>query len=877
MLSIPVYNLVVVPNSTVIFPMDEFQKRTGQEASQYKQVAFLFCREEKVPEKWTEASFFPIGVTGFVTDLNSENNYVSIRTTARINIESVEMDEERRITITSSMRTDIEDVNENEERTRFEKIRAILSEYSSQFAWWPIMQNYVRQWNNLGEMATAMSGWLPNTPEDKYEVVAEDSRARRLELLEKIMYEYVESARVNTEAASAQDQENRKLYREQAIKKQLNFLQKELDEMHPENVSDVRKFEIGIEEVGMNETAEREARKVLNRLKQDGQNSTESGMLYDYLDFVTGLSWKKEDPVEIDLDEAEKILDEDHFGLKKVKQRIIQQIAVMNLQKKQSGSIILFVGAPGTGKTSIGQSIAKALHRKYVRVSLGGVRDEADIRGHRRTYIGAMPGRIMDGIHKSGVSNPVMVLDEVDKLSASYNGDPASALLEVLDPEQNDTFTDHYMNVPYDLSDVMFICTANSLDTIPEPLLNRMEVIQFPGYTATDKYQIARRHLLPKAMESMGIQPGQLVVEDDALRAIIFDYTMEAGVRGLKKHMDTICRTAAVRIVRDGMQASSAAGSAMGGSAAGAAPDGSGGDSPSNGFSVDSADGSGTGSPTNHSGVDSADGSGAGSRSNGFSVDSADGSGADSPTNSFSVDSEDGSGTGSPTDGSVTDSAGKSGTGSVVTVTTENIRDFLDMKPIRHEQILKEKQPGIVTGLAWTTAGGEILFIETLFTKGSGKTVITGQLGDVMKESVQIAVSLVKSMFPDRAELFEENDLHVHVPAGAVPKDGPSAGITLTTALASLVTGRPVSPAFAMTGEVSLRGVVTPIGGLPEKLMAAQRAGISTVFIPADNEDDLRDVADEVKKKLHIIPVTEVQEVLKRTEVLEEKPNLEAV
>lgn len=826
MLSIPVYNLVVVPNSTVIFPMDEFQKRTGQEASQYKQVAFLFCREEKVPETWTENSFFPIGVTGFVTDLNSENNYVSIRTTARINIESVEMNEDRRITITSSMRADIEDVNENEERTRFEKIRAILSEYSSQFAWWPIMQNYVRQWSNLGEMATAMSGWLPNTPEDKYEVVAEDSRARRLDLLEKIMYEYIESARVNTEAASAQDQENRKLYREQAIKKQLNFLQKELDEMHPENVSDVRKFEIGIEEAGMNETAEREARKVLNRLKQDGQNSTESGMLYDYLDFVTGLSWKKEESLEIDLDEAEKILDEDHFGLKKVKQRIIQQIAVMNLQKKQSGSIILFVGAPGTGKTSIGQSIAKALHRKYVRVSLGGVRDEADIRGHRRTYIGAMPGRIMDGIHKSGVSNPVMVLDEVDKLSSSYNGDPASALLEVLDPEQNDTFTDHYMNVPYDLSDVMFICTANSLDTIPEPLLNRMEVIQFPGYTATDKYQIARRHLLPKAMESMGIQPDQLVVEDDALRSIIFDYTMEAGVRGLKKHMDTICRTAAVRIVRDGMQASSVVGSATGSSAVGSALEGSDADSPSNGSVTDSADGSGAGSPQ---------------------------------------------------DSSIADSANGSSTGFVVTVTTENIRDFLDMKPIRHEQVLKEKQPGVVTGLAWTAAGGEILFIETLFTKGSGKTVITGQLGDVMKESVQIAVSLVKSMFPDRAELFEENDLHVHVPAGAVPKDGPSAGITLTTALASLVTGRPVSPTFAMTGEVSLRGVVTPIGGLPEKLMAAQRAGIRTVFIPADNEDDLRDVADEVKEKLHIIPVTEVQEVLKQTGVLEEKPSLEAV
>ena len=328
--------------------------------------------------------------------------------------------------------------------------------------------------------------------EEYYAILEEDSVTRRTELMEKLIYEFLEVTKVTNDANSAHQKEYQDIYKESAIKKQLEYLQRELDEMHPEQVSDIRKFEMKIEESGMNETARAEATKVLNRLKQEGNKSPEYGMLYDYLDFVTSLNWKKSEPEPIDLEEAREILEADHYGLKKVKRRVIEQIAVMNLKREQSGSILLFVGAPGTGKTSIGRSIAHALKRQYVRVSLGGVRDEADIRGHRRTYIGAMPGRIMDGIQKSGASNPVVVLDEVDKLSASYNGDPASALLEVLDPEQNDTFTDHYMNVPYDLSDVLFICTANTVDTIPEPLLNRMEVIQFEGYTPIEKLSIAR-------------------------------------------------------------------------------------------------------------------------------------------------------------------------------------------------------------------------------------------------------------------------------------------------------------------------------------------------------------------------------------------------
>ena len=612
-----------------------------------------------------------------------------------------------------------------------------------------------------------LTPWLSLNNEERYLILQEDRLSVRTKMLEQIIYEYIEVTKVTTDARTQQQEDYQKLYKEQALQKQIDYLQKELDEMHPEKVSDLRKFELRIAEAGMNETAKKEAGKILNRLKNEGTNGQEAGMLYDYLDFVTGLSWKKEEQKEIDLDEAEKILSEDHFGLKKVKERMIQQIAVMNLKKQQSGSILLFVGAPGTGKTSIGKSIAKALGRKYVRVSLGGVRDEADIRGHRRTYLGAMPGRIMDGIQKSGVSNPVMVLDEVDKLSASYNGDPAAALLEVLDPEQNNTFTDHYMNVPYDLSDVLFICTANSLDTIPAPLLNRMEVIQYQGYTPREKFEIAKRHLLKKSLKGVGLQAENVEITDEALEKIISDYTREAGVRGLKKRLDTLCRIAAVHLVK--------------------------------------------------------------------------------------------------------------GKGEKISVGKEDLREYLDMNPLHRREVQEEGKPGIVTGLAWTAVGGEILYIESMFTKGEGKLNITGQLGDVMKESAQIAISLVKSMFPDKAKLFKENDLHIHVPDGATPKDGPSAGITLTIALASLVTGQAVSPRIAMTGEVSLEGLVNPIGGLPEKLMAAERAGVKTVLIPKANEDDLRDVPDEVKEKLQILPVKTVEEGMELCELHYVKPGVETL
>lgn len=757
MIILPLYNMQLISRGNMYFQTDVFKSLAGKVVEGEK-VVVLQTKKYQPRKELTTDNIYKVGSVGTLSQV-SPDGYVTVTITNRVNIDEISIDANHEIELSLSRRNDVDELDVTKEYEILQALKADVRDLSSRFQFSNFIELLLSGITNVEELAASLSYWFNNSNEDMQSILANDSVNERLKLMEQEIVEYVEVTKVTTDANSAREQEYKDLYRESAIKKQMEYLQKELDDMHPENVTDIQHFEKKIKESGMNDDARKEAEKILNRLKQEGNHSSETGMLYDYLDFVTGLSWKKEEQKHIDITEAEKILNEDHYGLDKVKKRIIQQIAVMNLKKKQSGSILLFVGAPGTGKTSIGKSIARSLGRKYARVSLGGVRDEADIRGHRRTYIGAMPGRIMDAISKAGANNPVMVLDEIDKLSQSYNGDPASALLEVLDPEQNNTFTDHYMNVPYDLSDVLFICTANSLDTIPAPLLNRMEVINFTGYTPDEKLKIAKEHLLPKSMDAMGIEANQIEVSDDVLKTIISDYTREAGVRGLRKRIDTLCRGAAVMIAR----------------------------------------------------------------------------GEDEP----------------------------------IKITTEQLRTELDMRPVHHDTVPEKQKPGVVTGLAWTAVGGEILYIETLFTKGKGNLVITGKLGDVMKESAQIAVSLVKSMYPDKANLFAENDLHIHVPEGAVPKDGPSAGITMTTAISSLVTGKPVKPTFAMTGEVSLRGIVSAIGGLPEKLMAAERAGVKQVFIPADNVQDLVDVADEVKEALEIIPVESVEEVLKAVGIQE--------
>ncbi|MBR2254481.1 MAG: endopeptidase La [Candidatus Methanomethylophilaceae archaeon] len=742
---------MLLPNAFAYIPVDA-TKNTGGTISKGDRVVLISAKNTDDDEATTADMFFPIGVMGTVSE-SVIQGYIAIQTEDRVNIDQITYDG-REFAVELTHRDDTDELDDDERYDRFIRMKGAvtnLMKKSNAPEWW---RNFVSKLDSIEKITAASSLAMNLTPRQKYDVLAIDSERERSRKMEELVMELVEISETNFQSQLDQNKKNQKAYRESAIRHQMEYLQKELDELDPEGVSDIRRLEKRIEESGMNEVARKEAMKALNRMKQDGQNGHEYGTLYDYIDFLTGLPWKSEEPKEIDLEEAEKILDEDHFGLEKVKDRIIQQIAVMNLNRKQYGTILLFVGAPGTGKTSIGQSIAKALGREYVRVSLGGIRDEAEKRGHRRTYIGAMPGRIMDGIHKCGSSNPVMMLDEVDKLYASYNGDPASALLEVLDPEQNSTFTDHYMNVPYDLSRVVFICTANDTDRIPYPLLNRMEIVQFPGYTPVDKMNIARRHLLPKAMDSMGISEKDLAIDDEAMRRIISDYTMEAGVRGLKKRIDTLCRIAAVNLVK--------------------------------------------------------------------------------------------------------------GQGEPITVTPDNLRQYMGRKPIRYGRVLPDTRAGIVTGLCWTAGGGDIGFIESTLMPGRGKLIVTGQIGNVMKESIMIAVSLVQNMFPEYSRTFNEMDIHVHAPEGYIKKDGTSAGITVVTAISSLITGRTVAPEIAMTGEVSLRGRVMPVGGIPEKLMAAQRAGVKTVFIPQDNVDDLEDVADEVKEKLEIVPVTYVGEVLER-------------
>ena len=731
----PIYNILFLPDVTYHFKKEFFTENASEQLEVGSELLFAFLRNEDDAEELDADHICPVGISARVEAFGDDDS-VQIRTLERVDLSDVEV-ENGQILAEASIRAEVDDYTAEEEKAQFLRLRAALLKFVQGYQWGMWARSFILQRKNMYDLGSALSEYLNISPEEKYAIVETDSRRERCTLIEAAINEFME------------------LYREAAIKKQISYLQKELDELHPENISDTRKFEKKIEESGMNDEARKEAEKVLNRMKQEGKDSHEYGLLYDYLDFMTSLDWKAPQFTPIDLDRAEQILDEDHYGLKKVKERIIQQLAVMALNRKQYGSILLFVGAPGTGKTSIGQSIARALGREYVRISLGGIRDEAEIRGHRRTYIGAMPGRIMEGIKRSGVSNPVIVLDEVDKLAKDYGGDPASALLEVLDPEQNSTFTDHYMNVPYDLSNVLFVCTANSLDTIPEPLLNRMEVINFSGYTAVEKYQIARRHLLPKALDAMGIKKNALKVTDGAIRRIIDEYTMEAGVRDLKKLIDTLCRTAAVQLVKN--------------------------------------------------------------------------------------------------------------EGTTLTVTKTNLEKYLGKKQLHHERKLSSPEPGVVTGLAWTRAGGEILFIESKLIPGKGKMIITGQLGDVMKESAMAGISYIRSVadqYDIKQEFFQENDIHVHIPEGAVPKDGPSAGITMATAMLSAIIDRKVRADVAMTGEITLRGRVLPIGGLKEKLLAAKYARIKQVLVPKENKPDIQEIDAEILDGLKISYVDNMKEVL---------------
>ena len=622
--------------------------------------------------------------------------------------------------------------------------------------------NTINDIDSVSQMADTIATHLNIELEDKQKLLELIEAKLRLE---KVL-EYIENdlsvIKVEKKIRTRVKQSMEKTQKEYYLNEQMKAIQKELSEDN-EDKDEIVEFEEKIKKVKLSKEAKVKANSELKKLKGMGPMSAESSVVRNYLDWLTSIPWKKYTKIKTDLEKAENVLNEDHYGLNKVKDRILEYLAVQTRKRKLKGPIICLVGAPGVGKTSLGKSLARATGRNFVRISLGGVRDESEIRGHRRTYIGSMPGKIVQSLKKAKSSNPLFLLDEIDKIGADWRGDPASALLEVLDPEQNSTFNDHYLDVDYDLSDVMFVTTANSLN-MPRPLLDRMEIINLSGYLENEKMEIAKRHLISKQLERNGLSEEEWSITDDALKDLIKYYTRESGVRSLERELASLCRKAIKNIVKGKIKK--------------------------------------------------------------------------------------------------------------VKITSDNIEEYAGIRKFRHGIADKDNLVGITTGLAYTDFGGDLLSIEAVTMNGKGRQQITGQLGDVMKESVQAATSYVRSRaveFGIEPPVFDRKDIHVHVPEGATPKDGPSAGAAIAISMISALTGIPVKCDVAMTGEISLRGRILPIGGLKEKLLAAVRGGIKKVLIPVDNKKDLKDVDEDIKNELNIVLVTHLDDVIVHT--LEKKPS----
>ncbi|KEQ22616.1 endopeptidase La [Paenibacillus tyrfis] len=604
-----------------------------------------------------------------------------------------------------------------------------------------------------GRLADVICSHLSLKIKDKQEILETVDVRLRLEKLLGILNNEREVLELERKISQRVKKQMEKTQKEYYLREQMKAIQKELGDKEG-RAGEVEELRNQLAQSDVPEKVKEKIEKEIDRLEKMPATSAEGSVIRNYIDWLLGLPWSQSTEDDLDIRKAEEILNQDHYGLEKPKERVLEYLAVQKLVKKLKGPILCLVGPPGVGKTSIARSIARSLGRQFVRISLGGVRDEAEIRGHRRTYVGAMPGRIIQGMKNAGTNNPVFLLDEIDKMAMDFRGDPASALLEVLDPEQNSTFSDHFVEVPFDLSNVMFVTTANAVHNIPRPLLDRMEVLYIPGYTEIEKLHIARNYLLPRQQENHGLQDGQLVVDEDALMSTVREYTREAGVRNLEQQISSICRKAAKEIV---------------------------------------------------------------------------------------------------------------GGASAVYVKADNLKEYLGQPKFRYGMVEERDQVGAVTGLAWTEVGGVTLVIEVTVMPGSGKLTLTGKLGDVMKESAQAAFSYTRSrveQFGIQPDFHEKYDVHVHMPEGAIPKDGPSAGIAMGTALISALTNIPVSRHVAMTGEITLRGRVLPIGGLKEKCLAAHRAGIRTVLLPKDNAKDIEEIPESVRSELTFIPVAHMDEVL---------------
>lgn len=605
-----------------------------------------------------------------------------------------------------------------------------------------------------GTLADMIASTINSSPEEKQQVLNEQDSTKRLKLVTKIVNHQLDILELGNKIQSQVKGDMDKRQREYYLRQQLKAIKEELGETDEETV-EIDEYRTKIQEGGLPEEAVKEAERELGRLAKMHPSSAEYTVTSTYLDWITELPWNKHTTDNLDIKKARKVLDDDHFGLEKPKRRIIEYLAVRKLKPDSKGPILCLAGPPGTGKTSLGASIARALGRKFHRISLGGVRDEAEIRGHRRTYVGALPGRIIQGLRRVDSNNPVFMLDEIDKVGSDFRGDPSSALLEVLDPEQNHTFSDHYLDVPFDLSKVMFICTANVLDTIPSALRDRMEVIQLLGYTEDEKVKIAQRYLVPRQREANGLKANEIKISTGTIRRVISGYTREAGLRNLEREIGAICRGVATKIAEGDIKSAN--------------------------------------------------------------------------------------------------------------VKIDDLAEYLG--PVRFSSEAKARltTPGVAMGLAWTPVGGDLLFIEATAMKGRKGLTLTGQLGDVMKESVTAALSFIRThakRLKIDEDFYNQTDIHVHVPAGAIPKDGPSAGVTMLTALVSLLTNKKIRKDLAMTGEITLRGQVLPVGGIKEKVLAAHRAGIKTIIMPKDNEKDLYDIPDKVKKDIAFHFVDKMMDVL---------------
>lgn len=758
--ALPLRDIVVYPKMIVpLFVGREKSIRALQEAVDKEQNIVLVTQKDAAEEEASPENVYGVGTLGAVLQLLKLPDgtlKVLIEGVERVKIDKFTDNQDYMEVIAAAMPEHEKDSLEMEALSR-----AVVSQFEEYVKLSKKIPAEVlvsiNQIEDLSKMADTIASHLSLKIADKQELLEAQSLKERFEKILGFMNAEITMLEVENRIKTRVKKQMEKSQKEYYLNEQMKAIQKELGDNEDEELSEYMKK---ISKTRLSKEAKEKVLTEVKKLKTMSPMSSEATVVRNYLDWVLGIPWKKPSRVKKDLHEAMAVLDADHYGLEKVKERIIEYLAVQSRADKVKGPILCLVGPPGVGKTSLGRSIAKATGRHFVRASLGGMRDEAEIRGHRRTYIGSMPGKIIKGMKKAGTSNPLFLLDEIDKLGNDYRGDPSSALLEVLDPEQNSTFSDHYLELDYDLSDVMFITTANSLD-MPRPLLDRMEIIRLSGYTEEEKIEIAKQHLLPKIFEENAVKPTELFISDEAIRDVIRYYTREAGVRNLERELATIARKAIKDII---------------------------------------------------------------------------------------MAQED-----------------KNAAVKMVKVTEKNLEKYLGVIKYRYGEAEDQDHIGVTTGLAWTEVGGDILFIEAVDMPGKGKITQTGKLGEVMKESIETAYSVVRAHSKELGidpEIFEKTDIHVHVPEGATPKDGPSAGIAMYTTLVSVLTKTPVRKDVAMTGEITLQGRVLPIGGLKEKLLSALRGGIKTVIIPKDNEKDLVEIPDIVTKGMKIIPVKEVSEVL---------------